>query len=298
MILNASGRCDIPAFFSTWFFNRVKAGFIDVRNPFYPKQVSRILIDKEHIELFVFCTKNPLPMLPRLDELKDYPLLFEVTITPYGKEIEPHVPPKGKIIEGFQTLSKKLGQDHVILRYDPIFLNPKYTVDYHIKQFEKLCQLLDGYTTHVIISWMDMKKNTKKNLNILQNIPFQKSDIELLAKKFYEIAKKHHMTIQTCAEEMDLKKYGFINESCLGKTIVQELLQTNKNYSENKNREHCHCVKSVDIGSYNTCPHFCKYCYANFKEEEVLSNYRLHDSTSSLLIGTLEEDDIVKVREK
>lgn len=296
MILNVSGRCDIPAFYSKWFINRIHEGFLDVRNPFYPKQVSRIMLDKEHIDAIVFCTKNPIPMLPYLKQLKEYPILLQVTITPYSREIEPYVPPKGKIVEAIKKYSQLLGKDHVMIRYDPIFLNHKYTITYHQRQFEKLCSLLEGYVERVVISFIDFKKNTIKNEIDLTIEPFTLEKIEELAKEFGCISKKYGMKIQTCAEDYDLEKFGFETEGCIGISIVKEILGISKQISKNRNRKNCLCVQTVDIGTYNTCPHFCKYCYANFKEEEVIQNFKNHDENSSLLIGKLAEDDIVKIR--
>lgn len=296
MILNVSGRCDIPAFYSKWFFKRMEAGFVDVRNPFYPKQISRIILDREHIDAIVFCTKNPIPMLSSLEKLKDYPLLFQITITPYGKEIEPYVPPKGRVVKAIKKYSKILGRNHVIIRYDPIFLSQKYNMTYHEKQFEKLCSLLEGDIDRVIISFIDLKKNTLKNAKEIDLEPFTTESIEKLAESFGRISKKHGMQIQTCAEDYDLEKFGFLKEGCISTNILEEILGVKKKIPKNHNRENCLCVQTVDIGVYNTCPHFCKYCYANFKEEEVIANFKKHDVNSSLLIGTLEKDDMIKVR--
>ena len=139
MILNVSGRTDIVAFYSDWFMNRYKAGFVDVRNPFNPKLVSRIHF--ENVEAILFCTKNPIPIIKHLKEI-DKPILFQVTLTPYKKDIEPFVLPKTKIIEAIQVLSKEIGTDHLWVRYDPIFLSDKYSVAYHLKAFERMCTLL------------------------------------------------------------------------------------------------------------------------------------------------------------
>lgn len=122
MILNCSGRTDICAFYSKWFYQRLQEGFVDVRNPYDPKQVQRILLDQNHVDAIVFCTKNPLPMLPYLDKIP-FPMLFQITLTPYRKEIEPYVLDKKKVLEGIRFLACKLGPGHVFVRYDPIFLS-------------------------------------------------------------------------------------------------------------------------------------------------------------------------------
>ena len=142
MILNVSGRTDIVAFYTNWFLKRYEEGFVDVRNPFNPKLVSRIYF--EDVDLIMFCTKNPIPILNKLNKI-DKPILFHVTLTPYKKDIEPNVPPKGIIIEAIKKLSSIVGIDNLVVRYDPVFISDKYSVNYHVKHFDRLCSLLNGF---------------------------------------------------------------------------------------------------------------------------------------------------------
>ena len=295
MILFASGRTDIPAFYSNWFINRVEAGFVDVRNPFNQKLVSRIYFSD--VDLIMFCSKNPLPMINKLDILK-VPVLFHVTITPYGKDVEPNIPDKRLIIEGVKKLSLVLGIDNVVVRYDPIFLSDKYNIEYHIKAFNKLCSMLNGYVKHIIVSFIDDYKNVRKNNNILKIKSFTKEDYKLLGESFSKIAGNNNMTVQTCAEEETLEKYGFIKEECLSHTLAYKL--TGKSYKNwtSRGSKYCRCVNMVDIGVDNSCRHFCKYCYANYDENKVIENYHNHDVNSPLLIGNIEDNDIIKRRYK
>lgn len=294
MILNVSGRTDIVAFYCDWFMNRYKEGFIDVRNPFNPKMVSRI--NFTDVDLILFCTKNPIPILNKLKYI-DKPVLFHVTLTPYKKDIEPNIIPKGKIIEGIKRLSSIIDIDNIYVRYDPIFISDKYTLKYHIKAFDKLCNLLDGYVKHIIISFLDEYKNVKKNKDILKYKELTEDDYKVIGKCFSKSAKEHNMTVQTCFEENDLTKYGFIKRDCISHELAFKLTgKTNfKNWTARKEKK-CHCVQMVDIGFYNTCKHFCKYCYANYDELCVNDNFKLHHKNSSLLIGKLNENDIIKVR--
>ena len=163
MILNTGNRTDIPAFFSDWFFNRIQEGFVCVRNPYFPHQVTKYILDPQVIDIICFCTKNPKPMLSRLDLIKDYKQFWFVTITPYNQTIEPYVPNKNEIIRSFIELSKKIGSRCIGWRYDPIFLNDYYTVEYHLRIFEKMCQKLTGYTHQCVISFIDLYQKTKKN---------------------------------------------------------------------------------------------------------------------------------------
>ena len=297
MILNVSSRCDIPAFFPEWFINRLREGYVDVRNPYYPKKVSRIILNKEVIDCIVFCTKNPIPMFKYLNYLKEYSYIFFVTITPYTK-IEPNVVSKRRILSSIIDLSRAIGSKRVIVRYDPIILNDNYTIEFHEKAFNAICKILKGYVDTIIISFIDTKKNTLNNMNELNLKPITDEDVYEIAKIFGKIAKDNGINIQTCAEKYDLSEFGFINESCINNKLIKSVTKINKKYRQSKQREICRCIQTVDIGSYNCCSHFCKYCYANYDEKSVLKNMKNHDKNSSLLIGHLKSDDIVSIKKR
>lgn len=295
MILFASGRTDIPAFYSNWFINRVKAGFVDVRNPFNQKLVSRIYFSD--VDLIMFCSKNPLPMINKLDILK-VPVLFHVTITPYGKDVEPNIPDKRLIIDGVKKLSLVLSIDNVVVRYDPIFLSDKYNVDYHIKAFDKLCKNLNGYVNKIIVSFMDEYKNVRSNKNILKYRAITKEDHKKIGEAFSKSAMDNGMSVQTCFEDEDLTEYGFVKGECLSHELAYILTGKKFKSSNVRKEKKCECVQMVDIGDYNSCMHMCKYCYANYDEKAVSSNFERHDDNSSLLIGSIQRDDVIKVRKK
>ena len=296
MILNVSGRTDIVAFYSDWFMKRLEEGFVDVRNPFNPKMISRINMDD--VDLIFFCTKNPIPILDKIGKINKK-VYFHVTLTSYKKDIEPNLPPKKEIIEAIKKLSRLIGKENVVLRYDPIFLSNTYTLDYHLKSFEKICSLLDGYIEKVLISFIDDYKNVRNNMNVLKIHPFKEDDYEKIGLSFSKSARNHNMTIHTCFEKRNLVEYGFIKDECLSKELAFKL--TGKIFKEEwkaRKERLCHCVQMVDVGVYNSCKHFCKYCYANFDEKKVVNNYNNHNPNSSLLIGELSNDDIVKIRTK
>lgn len=294
MILNVSGRCDIVAFYTPWFMNRYKEGFVDVRNPFYPNLVSRInFLD---VDLIVFCTKNPIPIIDHIKEIK-IPIIFQVTITPYKEEIE-KIKSKKEIIQAVQKLATIFNPEYIYIRYDPIFLSPKYTLDYHLKAFSKLTTLLEGSCKHIIVSFLDIYKNVLKNKDILNYQDFKEEDYKIIGRNFSKIATSHGMTVQTCFEERNLVEYGFLKADCLSPELAFKL--TGKKYPKWRARKggNCNCCNMVDIGFYNSCLHMCKYCYANYLESEVVTNYKNHDPNSSLLIGSLKETDIIKIRKK
>lgn len=293
MILNISGRTDIVAFYSDWLMNRLNEGFIDVRNPFNPKLVSRIML--EDVDLLFFCTKNPIPILDKIKDIKKK-VYFHITLTSYKKDIEPNVPDKKDIIEAIKKLSNIIGKENIVIRYDPIFINDKYTIDYHIKAFDKICELLDGYTNKILISFIDDYKNVRNNYKILKYKKLTEEDYKLIGISFSESAKKHNIVVHTCAEDKNLVEYGFIKDECMSRELAFKLTgNIYKKWYARKNVP-CKCVEMVDIGVYNSCKHFCKYCYANFSEKEVNDNYNKHNPNSSLLIGELEKDDEIKIR--
>lgn len=296
MILNVSGRTDIVAFYTEWFINRYREGFVDVRNPFYHTQISRIKF--KDVDLILFCTKNPNPIIKYINEIK-IPILFHITLTPYLKDIEPNVKNKKTIIEGIKKISKIIGKENIYIRYDPLFINEKYNLEYHIKAFDKMCKILQGYTKHIIISFIDDYKNVRKNKHALKYKKLTKEDLKTIGKNFYKSAFQNGMTVQTCAEEENLLEHGFIKSDCITKEIAYK--KTGKTFCKKwkaRNNEYCNCIEMVDIGEYNTCPHFCKYCYANYNETLVRQKTLKHDKNSTILVGHIEEKDIIKERKK
>ncbi len=284
MIINASGRTDIVAYYMDWFVNRWNEGYFDVRNPFNPKLVSRIFVSD--VDMIVFCTKNPLPLLDTI-HVFSVPIQLQVTITGYFKDMEPQVPDKGEIIACVQKLSSYLGKENVCVRYDPILLNSKYNVDYHVRAFNKLCAMLKGYVSKMIVSFVDDYKNVRNN-HLDYHEP---SNEEYL--KLKEAFEKNDMKIVSCMEN----KYHIGDEKDCCISIKYAFERTGKFFKEWKARD-CHCVNMVDVGAYNSCLHGCKYCYANFDSKQIVSNYKMHDVNSSLLIGHLNLDDQVKIRRK
>ncbi len=293
MILNVSSRTDVVAFYTKWFMNRYQEGYVDVRNPFHPKLASRIYF--EDVDAIVFCTKNPQPIIAYLRQI-DQPILFHITLTPYKKEIEPNVMDKKDVIEAIKKISAIIGIDHVYVRYDPIFLSDQYNLEYHKRAFDRMCSLLDGYVKKIIVSFMDDYKNVRKNRLVLKDRKFTEKDFKEIGIYFSKSAKKHHMSVQTCFEDRNLVEYGFKKDDCISRQFAFQL--TNKTYKRwtARKEKKCNCVQMVDIGVYNSCHHLCKYCYANYDETKVKENMKNHDPNSSLLIGKLQEDDIIKIR--
>jgi len=145
MILSTSRRTDIPSYYSEWFFNRIKEKYVLVRNPMNYHQVSRIDLSPEVVDCIVFWTKNPMPMLSQLEQLQNYRYYFQFTLTGYGQDVERNLPSKKEVIlPAFQRLSKEIGREKVVWRYDPIFFSEKYSMEYHCRCFSKMAEELAG----------------------------------------------------------------------------------------------------------------------------------------------------------
>ena len=290
MIINTGMRTDIPAFYSKWLLNRIKEGYVYVRNPYYKHQVTRYSLNPSVVDCLAFCTKNPHPLIPHLKELEKYKQFWFVTITPYEKDIEPNVPNKRQIIADFKVLSSYLGKNSVALRYDPILINEKFDVNMHIKCFEKLLSELKGYTNDCTISFIDMYEKVRKNAPDIRP-PTEEEQIQI-AKAFSDIGKKNDITIHACCEKEFLKDYGLDITGCMSKEIVQKAINSELKPTRNTSkRPTCNCLMGNDIGAYNTCMHLCKYCYANANQEMVKQNVKKHNPNSPFLIGEVEKED-------
>lgn len=293
MIISASRRTDIPTYYNEWFFNRIKDGYVCVRNPMNIHQISKISLSPEVVDGIVFWTKNPIPMIPYLDKLNDYAYYFQFTVNSYGKDVELNVPNKNDIIiPAFRELSKRIGADRVIWRYDPILLTEKYTIDYHVNYFNELAKRLSGYTDKCIISFLDLYRNTQTHLKELNILPLGDKEMFELAERLVEIANKNNLIVESCAEKINLEKFGIHHGHCIDCSLFEKILNCKMNLSKDKNqRPECGCMESIDIGAYNTCRNGCRYCYANFSDKTVAKNTSIHNPNSPLIFGEIMPDD-------
>ncbi|MBD5480107.1 MAG: DUF1848 domain-containing protein [Lachnospiraceae bacterium] len=297
MILNTGSRTDIPAYYSDWFYNRIEAGYVLVRNPYYPSQITKYLLSPDVIDVMVFCTKNPFPMLDRLSLLSAFDTFWFVTITPYGAEIEPHVPPKEQIIASFKQLSEAIGSSRISWRYDPVLITDTYSIAHHIEQFHQMAEALSGYTTQCVVSFIDLYEKTKRNFRGIRSVTNKEQ--EVLIEAFSHIAKENGLQIHLCCENASLVRENVDADGCMSKTVLEKALGCRLDVPKKKAaRSECFCLLGADIGAYNTCGHGCLYCYANYDMETVAKNRKLHNTSSPLLIGELSEQDVVKSAEQ
>ena len=299
MLISASRRTDIPAYYSDWFFNRIRDGYVLVRNPMNARQISQIKLMPDVIDGIVFCTKNPAPMLARLNELKDYMYYFQFTITAYGADVEPNIADKKAVtLPAFKRVSEMIGASRMVWRYDPIMISQRYPVEYHVKAFEEIAQKLHEYAGKVTISFIDEEyRSVKNNIKELALEAFPLQIQEELGARLAAIAHRYGLAIDTCAEKIDLRKYGIEPAHCIDDRLFSKLLCCRLNVGKDKNqRVECGCAESIDIGMYNTCPNGCLYCYANYSQNTVMGNFQKHNPLSPLISGEVGADDKINDR--
>ena len=292
MIIQTGNRTDIPAFYSQWFTNRLREGFVLARNPFNPVSVTRYMLDPSVVDLIVFCTKNPGPLLRQgdWDLLNRYHQYWFVTITPYGKDIEPNVPEKTEVMESFRSLSRIVGADCMCWRYDPILIDEIWTVERHIKEFSAMCRKLEGSTHTCVISFIDLYEKVRRNFPQARTVPFE-TQMDLTAS-LVKIAARHGMVIKPCGEDKRLAITGADCSGCMTQKTFEKAIGQNINLPPNpNNRKECACYITNDIGQYNTCGHLCRYCYANADAGTVRRNMKMHDPESPLLVGLPRPED-------
>lgn len=297
MIVSVSRRTDIPAFYSDWFFNRLKEGVVHSVNPFNRRQIGEISLRPEDVDCFVFWTKNPAPMLDRLDLLAGYNYYFQFTLTPYGRDAEPGLPDKRELLEVFRRLSAKLGRDRVVWRYDPVFLSGKYDMDFHAVAFRQLAESLHEYTDLCVISFVDLYAKISRNIRTLALFPLDELKMRQMAAMFSSIAAEYNLTLESCSEKIDLSDCGIRHGQCIDKRRLEKILGGRIDIGKDTNqRQECGCVQSVDIGQYNTCRHLCAYCYANFNAKMVEACADMHNPRSTILSGELRGDEKINRR--
>lgn len=300
MIISASRRTDIPAYYSDWFFRRLREGYALVRNPMNFHQVSRIDLSPEAVDCIVFWTKDPGPMLGRLGELAGYHYYFQFTLNPYGRDVEENVPPKdGRIVDTFRRLSASIGPEKVVWRYDPILFSRNYTPAYHAENFEKLAERLKGYTEKCTISFLDLYPSIKNDMASLGVREADRARQRDTARELSRIASRCGMRMDTCCEEIDLSGLGIGHARCIDGGLIARITGKPVRAAKDRNqRPACGCVPSADIGSYDTCLHGCKYCYACRSRAALQKNRLRYDAASPLLCGSLRPGDKVGERKR
>lgn len=294
MIISASRRTDIPAFYSEWFINRIRQEYVLVRNPFNAKQIKRVSLTPQDVAVIVFWTRDPTPLLPYLQELdaRNYRYYFQYTITGYPRSIEPAVPPLPTAIAAFRRLSERIGPERVIWRYDPILGAPFIAAAQQRRLFAEIAGSLAGYTRRVIISFATLSAKVRRNLSAALHIPAaaltgEQTQAAALARFMSAAAAAHGISIHSCAAQLDLAPYGIRAGKCIDDELIRTIFALAVNHRKDPGqRAACRCVISCDIGQYHTCVHGCAYCYATASRRQAELNCTRHRADSPILLGS------------
>ena len=297
MIISASRRTDIPAFYAQWMINRIKVGYCTVPNPFNRRQVSRISLRPEDVDVIVFWTRNPAPLLPHLAEIQQHipNFYFQFTILGYPRKIDPNSPSVTAAVAAFKELSDRIGPGRVIWRYDPLVFTSLTDAEFHRQNYGQLAGMLKQYTTRSIVSLMDRYRKAERRLKALDTTDaamksWTQEQVRDLMQDLADVARDNGMEIFSCAEEMDLSTSGVRPGKCIDDgLIVQEFNTLVKNKKDPSQRDACGCIVSRDIGMYDSCLFGCQYCYATQSFERAKKNYtEEHDPDSPSLLGRYE----------
>lgn len=294
MIISASRRTDIPAFYSDWFINRLTEGYALIPNPRNPNRLGRVELSPQNVDCISFWTKNPIPMFDKFSSLtaKGYAFYIQFSLTPYENAIEVNLPPKAELLQAFIKMSKEIGAKRSVWRYDPIIIDERHSVCWHLKQFSAICGRLQGYTERCVISFVDPYKSLFNKYRALSS-----NEMIMVASGISEIANSHGITLYTCAEEVDLTQFGIRHGSCIDKQLIEEIIgQRIAAKIDANQRASCCCIESVDIGAYDTCSHGCTYCYATSSMNTVIRRMAAHDPSAPMLTGYPKGNEIITNR--
>jgi hypothetical protein len=303
VIISASRRTDIPAFYSEWFMNRIQAGYCTVPNPFNRKQVSRVSLRPEDVDVIVFWTRHPRPLLPHLAALDErgYRYYFQYTLMNNPRAIDPKTPPLEASLRTFRELADRIGPAKVIWRYDPIVFTKAMGAGFHQQAFERIARALQGYTHRSVISVVDVYRKASKRLREMaaqghELIDYDGSPSERfdeLMRALVRAATDSGMEIVSCAEDVDLRPFGVRPGKCVDDEYISRVFGiTVTSTKDPAQRQACGCVVSKDIGMYDTCLYGCRYCYATSSFERARENHGNHDPSSPSLMGWYEAEPV------
>lgn len=298
MIISVSRRTDIPAYYSPWFLNRLREGYVLVPNPFDPKVINRVSLGPAAVDGMVFWTKNPAPLLPCLDRLGDHPYYFQYTLNAYGRDVEPGLPALDQKTATFIRLSDEIGKERIVWRYDPVLLNGKYTPAFHREAFARIASALEGRTEKCVFGFVDFYRRVSGPLRKQGALPPTPAETEALAEAFKRTADRHGIVLHTCTTKTDFRRWGILPNPCVDPALLERIggypLTARKDRNQ---RPECLCAESIDIGTYGCCPHGCLYCYANGSGRAAAQrDHGLHHPDSPLLIGELPPDAVIRER--
>jgi hypothetical protein len=290
-VISASRRTDIPAWYGTWFMNRISAGSASYRNPF-SRQLHTVSLRPEEVIAIVFWTKNAGPFYSQLKTLLSigYKACIQYTLTGYGSHLEQGIPSWRRMVKLFKETSDCLGPRFVRWRYDPIVLATGLDTAFHLKNFSTLAARLEGYTEVCHTSFVQLYQKTRRNLDLLKERhgllvtdPTLEEKV-CLAAELKSIAAARGIRLVSCCYP-ELEAAGLESGSCVDGEWINALRPDLPSLSlkARPTRKGCRCFESRDIGGYDTCPGGCVYCYATQYPERARERYDLHDPEGACL---------------
>lgn len=291
MIISVSRRTDIPAFHSEWLMNRLRAGYALVRNPVYRTLVHKIDLTRSNVDCLFFVSKDPRPLEPHLKEIASmgHVCVFNITMNPYGKDLEPFVPPRYEINDACIRIAEIIGRDRMAWRYDPVIFNSRQDIKYHTRKFSLFCKEASAWTDRCIFSFINMygKLGQVAENGLIRKV--SKQEMVDFAKMAGKVADDYGMSISNCCGDTDFSEYGISKRGCIDRGWMNSLNIPYES-TDNRLREGCRCVRTIDIGEYDTCLHDCVYCYANRIDPSKRIS-KIYNPESELLWGELSKRD-------
>jgi hypothetical protein len=290
VIVSASYRTDIPAFYASWFLNRLRAGHCHVANP-YGGASYRVALTPSAVDGFVFWTRNLRPLLPHLDEVRRVaPFVVQFTVTGYPRTLETSVIAVSEAMAQLQELHRRFGPRVAVWRYDPILFTGELDAEAHAAGFAALAQAMAGTVDEVVLSVMHPYRKTSRNLDrAARRFGFAWRDPPLEEKqallvRLARIARQHGIAPTLCSQpELLVPALG--EARCIDAERFSDVADRPIAARESGNRPGCRCALSRDIGAYDTCPHGCVYCYAVADRDRALARFRAHDPAADSLVG-------------
>jgi len=293
LIISASYRTDIPAFYAEWFFQRLDAGFAVVRNP-YSGRAMRVDLRHESVTGFVFWTRNFGPVLERLDTLREFsrPFVVQYTVTGYPRTLEAAVIEPETAIAQLERLAGEVHPQCPVWRYDPVIFTSATPEDFHRRNFEQLAARLEGVVDEVVISFAQIYQKTRRNLDVAaarHGLTWEDPAEEVklrVAEDLAAMARARGMQLTICTQPHYMAT-GAVEARCVDARRLGRIAGVALNVPLKGNREGCACHESRDIGEYDTCPHGCAYCYAVRNRALALARYKEHRPEGESLLPAL-----------
>ncbi|MBV6490884.1 MAG: DUF1848 family protein [Fimbriimonadaceae bacterium] len=289
MVISASRKTDIPAFYGDWLLNRLEEGYCVMRNS-YSRRPKRVSLAREDVDAFVFWTKNPKPFLPALSEIarRRFPFYLHVTVTGYGQPMERSVASWESVVDCCRRLVSDFGPRTVAWRYDPIVITEAMTPAWHAENFARLADVFAGISDEVATSFVEPYRKVRSNLDRLSaktGVRWRDPALDEkrdLVRRLSGLGAERGMLLRVCSQP---EVAGGLPEGrCIDPVRLRDVGASSFSSRSAPTRTGCNCIQSIDIGEYDTCPQGCAYCYANRDRETAVRNLKEHSDTSESIL--------------